>query len=480
MERVQENKMGTMPIGKLLMGVSVPIVISMIVQALYNVVDSIFVAKLSENALTAVSLAFPVQNLMIAVGVGTAVGVNSLLSRRLGEKNFEAANRAASNGIFLAIISWLAFVLVGLLLSTTFFNAVAPIPVGATAAEAASILEIRAMGVSYMMVVTIGSPGLFISIINERLLQATGRSVYSMVSQLVGAITNIVLDPIMIFGLLGFPKMGVTGAALATIIGQILGMLVGLYFNIAKNHDIKIQIKGFRPGLKTIKHIYQVGLPSIVMQAIGSAMVFGLNLILAAFSTTAVAVMGVYYKLQSFVFMPVFGFNNGMISIIGYNYGARNKERIRQTLRIGLLVCAGIMLAGTVAFWLIPEVLLGFFDASPHMLEIGVPALRSISLCFPLAAISIVFSGVFQALGQGVYSLIMSLVRQLVLILPLAWLLSRLWGLHAVWYAFILAEGAGIVLATLFFAHVWKSRIKPLQLPNPTKEAADALAEISD
>lgn len=462
MEQAQESKMGTMPVGRLLVNVSLPIVISMLVQALYNVVDSVYVANLSEDALTAVSLAFPVQNLMIAVAVGTAVGVNSLLSRRLGQKDFEAANRAANNGIFLAVLSWLGFVVLGLLGSSLFFTYVTPVSPGATAAEIASIIEIRTMGTEYLQIVTIGSLGLFMQVIMERLLQATGRSVYSMVSQLVGALINIILDPIMIFGLLGFPKMGVAGAALATIIGQILGMLVGIYFNIRKNPEIQIRVKGFRPNGKTIKHIYQVGLPSVVMQAIGSVMVFGMNLILAVYSTTAVAVLGVYYKLQSFVFMPVFGFNNGMISIVAYNYGARQKERIRQTLRLGLSVCMGIMVLGTLVFWAAPGLLLGFFDAGPQMLEIGIPALRIISLCFPFAAVGIVFSGVFQALGQGVYSLIMSLVRQLVFILPLAWVLSNWYGLHAVWYAFILAEGSSILLAVWFFLRVWRTKIKVL------------------
>lgn len=458
-----ENKMGVMPIGRLLTSVSVPIVISMLVQALYNVVDSVFVASLSEDALTAVSLAFPVQNLMIAVGVGTGIGINSLLARRLGEKNFDSANRTASNGMFLTVLSWVAFAILGAAFSEVFYNFVVPIPQGTTGEALRQLLDIRAMGTSYLRIVTVLSLGMFVSITAERLLQATGRSMFSMASQLTGAIANIILDPIMIFGLFGFPAMGVAGAALATVIGQFLGMFVGLFFNHTKNPEIKMQIKGFRPNPKTIKHIYQVGLPSIIMQSIGSVMVFCLNMILAVFSTTAVAVLGIYFKLQSFIFMPVFGFNNGMVPIVAFNYGARKPKRIEHTIRLNLIVCVCIMVAGTLAFWLFPEFLLSLFQASPELMKIGVPALRIISLSFPTAAIGITFSGTFQALGKGTYSLIMSCVRQLLLLLPIAWVLASISGLHAVWYAFLCAEAVSVALAIWFFYSVWKNKIRPLE-----------------
>lgn len=461
MERTRENKLGTMPIGPLLTTISIPIVLSMLVQALYNIVDSVFVAQLSEDALTAVSLAFPVQNLMIAVGVGTSVGIGSLLGRRLGEKNFDSANRTASNGMFLSVCNWVLFAVLGGFFSPLFYRMVLPLP-ALGAPDYAQILAIQQMGTDYLRIVTIVSFGLFISVTCERLLQSTGRSMLSMATQMSGAIVNIILDPIMIFGLLGFPAMGVAGAALATVVGQFVGMFVGLFANFAKNHDIKIQLRGFRPNGKTIKHIYQVGLPGIIMQSIGSVMVFGMNLILGAFSTTAVAVLGVYYKLQSFIFMPVFGFNNGMVSIVAYNFGARNRTRIEKTVRLSAIVCFCIMLAGTILFWAAPGFLLSLFNASPQMLEIGKPALRVISLCFPAAAISIIFSGVFQALGKGVYSLLMSIVRQLVFILPAAWLLAKLAGLDAVWFSFVLAEIVALVLAIFFYYKAWQNQIRPL------------------
>ena len=458
LQGTKENKLGTMPIGKLLVSVSVPIVISMLVQALYNVVDSIFVAQIGEEALAAVSLAFPIQNLMIAVGVGTSVGVNSLLSRRLGEKNHESANRAACNGLFLAVLSWLAFAVYGIFFASSFFAEYAKDP------QAGSM--IAQMGTDYLRIVTIASPGLFVGIMTERLLQSTGRSMLSMTSQLVGALTNIILDPIMIFGWFGVPAMGVAGAAYATVIGQMLGMVVGLFLNQTRNPEIKVRLRGFRPNFITIKHIYQVGLPSIIMQSIGSLMVFGMNEILYAFGTIPISVLGVYFKLQSFIFMPVFGFNNGMIPIIAYNFGARNRKRIEQTIRIGLQICFGIMVVGTILFWVLPKPMLLMFKANDEMLAIGIPALRIISLGFPMAAVGIVFSGVFQAMGRGMYSLLMSIVRQLVFLLPLAWLLAQRGGLYSIWFSFPIAEIFSIFLAIVFFKNIWQKQIRVLGQDN--------------
>ncbi len=463
MEATQQSKMGTMPVGRLLLSVSTPIVISMLVQALYNVVDSIFVARLSEDALTAVSLVFPVQNLMIAVGVGTAVGVSSLLGRRLGERDTAAVNRAASNGLFLAVLSFVLFAVVGLAFSRAYF--------AGYAADSLVGQAVANMGETYMLIVTVASPGLFMALTLDRLLQATGRSMLAMASQMSGAITNIVLDPIMIFGLLGFPAMGVAGAALATVIGQWVSMVVSFLLNRRLNQEIRIHIRGFRPNPKTIKHIYAVGLPSIVMQAIGSVMVFGMNAILVAFGTTPVSVLGVYFKLQSFILMPVFGVNNGMVAVVAYNYGARKPKRIERAIQLSMLACIGIMVAGMVLFWVLPKQLLGLFDAGPEMMEIGTLALRTICFAFPLTAVSVVFVGVFQALGQGLYSLIMSVVRQLVFILPLAWLLAVLSGLSAVWIAFPIAELLAIIPAVFFFRAEWRRKIVPLAEADAVSEA---------
>lgn len=476
MEQQETNRMGTMPVRKLMVSISVPIVISMLVQAMYNIVDSIFVAKISKDALTAVSLVFPVQNLMIAVSVGTAVGINSLLSRRLGEKNFASANRVAVNGIFVTFLSWLVFAVTGMLTADAFFRVQSNISP-----------ELANMGREYMIIVTAGSLGLFMAITLERLLQATGRSLLSMTSQLVGAVTNIILDPILIFGLLGFPKMGVAGAALATIIGQFLGMFVSIYFNITKNKDIQISFRGFRPNPKTIKHIYQVGLPSIIMGSIGSVMVFGLNRILSDISDVGVAILGIYFKVQSFIFMPVFAVNNGMVSVLAYNYGARKKERIREALIFSAQLCFAIMVFGLILFWILPEQMMLLFNAEEDMLAAGALALRRISLCFPLAALGIVLINFFTALGQGVLSLIMSVVRQLVFLLPVAWLLARAGGLNAVWWAFPISDAFTMIMAYFFFLHAWKKYIVPLgapgspgQLEEEASEAAEDAAELQN
>jgi len=451
LEQRQENRMGTWPIPKLLVSISLPIMASMLVQALYNVVDSVFVARISENALTAVSLAFPVQSLMIAVAVGTAVGINAVLSRKLGEKNYSDANMVAENGLFLAVVSSLAFALFGIFGVKAFFSAfVAP-------------GEVMDMGIAYTRIVCTLSFGIFISVTGERLLQATGITVYSMIAQMAGAITNIILDPIMIFGLLGFPKMGVAGAAVATVIGQLVGMVLNIYFNFKKNKEITISFKKFRPSGRIIIEIYRIGLPSIFMQAIGSVMTFGMNKILILFSETAVTVFGLYFKLHSFIFMPLLGVTNGMVPIIGYNFGARNRERILQTMKMAWLMAIAIMTVGTVVFCVLPEFMLTkFFNASDTMLEIGVPALRIISSHFLIAATAIVLSSSFQALGKGVYSLIMSFMRQLVVLLPVAWFMGKFVSLNAVWLAFPIAEVMSVTVALILFKRLYNHQIKNL------------------
>lgn len=443
--------MGIMPIPKLLITMSLPIVISMLVQALYNIIDSIFVAQINENALTAVSLAFPVQNLMIAIAVGTGVGINALLSRSLGEKNFTAADLAAKNGLFLAFMSSIFMALIGIFASKTFFTMQTQDP------------QIIHYGTQYMTLITAMSIGIFMEITLERLLQATGRTFYTMITQGLGAIINIILDPILIFGLFGFPRMEVAGAALATVTGQIIAMLLCLYFNIKKNSDVHLNMKGFRPDKKVIAAIYQVGVPSIIMQSIGSVMVFGMNKILLLFSSTAAAVFGVYFKLQSFIFMPVFGLNNGITPIIAYNYGARNKKRIMSSVTLGIAISIAIMCLGALIFQLFPAHLLRFFDASDHMLEIGVPALRIISLCFIPAGYSILVGSVFQSLGNATYSLFISVARQLLVILPAAFFLAKVFGLHMVWWAIPIAEIVSLTMSVLLFRRIKRLKIDPLE-----------------
>jgi putative MATE family efflux protein len=446
-----ENKMGVMPIPKLLISMSLPMMISMLVQALYNIVDSIFVAQISENALTAVSLAFPLQNLMIAVASGTAVGINALLSRSLGEKNFEEAKKAAKNGLFLAFLSYIAFALFGIFCTRLYFI------------SQTDVAEIVDYGVEYTSVVLIVSIGLFYSITQERLLQATGKSFYSMISQICGALTNIIFDPILIFGLLGAPKLGVKGAAIATVAGQLVATVVSCVLNLWKNKEISYDFRGFRPNGRIIATIYKVGVPSTIMVAIGSLLTYYYNKILLMFSTTAVSVYGIYFKLNSFIFMPVFGLNNGMIPIIAYNYGARNKKRILETVKLSAIVAMLVMALGTVIFQIVPGALLGLFDASDHMLEIGIPALRIISLSFIFAGYNIVMGSVFQAFGNGVYSLIISLVRQLFVVLPAAYLLAVNFGLHQTWWSYPIAETVAVVMSTLFFIRLYQQKIKHIE-----------------
>lgn len=449
-QKQAENKMGTMPVNQLLFSMSLPMIISMLVQALYNVIDSVFVAKVGEASLTAVSLAFPVQNLIIAVAAGTGVGVNALLSRSLGEKNQKMANSAAVNGLFVFLVSYAAFALLGLFFSRLYFSI------------QTTNQDIINQGTAYLSICTIFSFGIFIEIALERIMQSTGRTIYNMITQGLGAIINIILDPILIFGLLGFPAMGITGAAVATVIGQIAAMALLLYFNLTKNPDVDLNMKHFKPDQQTIKEIYKVGLPSIIMQSISSVMTFGVNKILLIFSETAVSVFGIYFKLQSFIFMPVFGLNNGMVPIVAYNYGARKKDRIMKTIRSSIAAAVAIMLLGLAIFQLFPAQLLSLFDASEHMISIGIPALRIISLSFLFAGYCIVVGSVFQALGNGVYSLVVSIARQLVCILPVAYGFAKIFGLSAVWYAFPLAEIISMVMTTLLFRRIYIKRIRGL------------------
>lgn len=448
MEQGRENKMGVMPVPKLLISMSLPMIASMLVQALYNIVDSVFVAKLGEEAFAALSLAFPIQMLMISVAVGTGVGINALLSRNLGEKKFEQANKAAVNGIFLCFLSFVVFAVIGMVFVRPFFE------------SQTDNIKIIEYGTDYLSICMIASVGIFLQMSMERLLQATGNTFYSMIVQGTGAIINIILDPILIFGLFNMPRMEAAGAAAATVIGQFVAMCVGIYFNLKKNKEIHISFKNFRPCLRTIKNIYAVGLPAIVMQSIGSVMTFGINAILLMFSTTAVSVFGAYFKLQSFIFMPVFGLNNGMVSILAYNYGARHKKRIMDTIRLSVIIAMGIMVIGTAVFQIFPAQLLKFFDASEEMLRIGVPAFRLISVSFLFAGFSIVILSVFQAFGSGVLSLIVVTARQLVVILPVAWLLAKTVGLHGVWWAFPLAEIVAVILSIVFLRRIYQQKIK--------------------
>lgn len=441
----QENKMGTMPVNRLLVTMSIPMIISMLVQALYNVVDSVFVSRINENALTAVSMAFPIQNLMIAVAVGTGVGTNALLSRSLGEKNQEMADKAANNSVFLACASYLVFLIFGITGSELFYKLQTDIP------------EIISYGKDYISVVSILSFGLFFQVAFDRMLQATGRTFHTMFTQGAGAVINIILDPILIFGWFGLPKMEVAGAALATVIGQIIAAIISAVLNITKNTDIHLEFRDMKPDKEVIGHIYAVGVPSIIMSSIGSVMTFCMNKILMSFTSTATAVFGVYFKLQSFVFMPVFGLNNGMVPIIAFNYGAKQKQRIMKTMKLAMIYAFGMMAVGLLIFQLCPAVLLELFNASDSMLAIGVPALRTISISFLFAAFSIISISMLQALGHGIYSMFISVGRQLVVLIPVAYLLAQTGNLHLVWLAFPLAEIMAIVLSIIFMRKVLKS-----------------------
>ena len=437
--------MGVMSTGKLLFSMAVPMMLSMLVQAFYNIVDSVFVAQINENAMNAVSLAFPLQSLMIAFGGGTAVGINALLSRSLGEKNQEAADRAANTGIFLSLCCSVIFALIGIFLSRPFFSL------------QTEVEEIVSWGTDYASVCLGCSFGIFSQFCFERLLQSTGRTIHATVTQLIGAVINIILDPILIFGLLGFPAMGVKGAAIATVSGQIVAAVVAVIINIKFNPDINISLKKIWWHTPTVKEIYRVGFPSIIMQSIGSVMTFSINNILIAFTETATAVFGAYFKLQSFIFMPVFGLNNGMVPIISYNFGAKKPDRVKSTIKITIISAVIIMTAGFVVFETIPHVLLSFFNASENMLAIGIPAMRIIAVHFCLAGFCIIAGSVCQAIGNPFYSLIVSVCRQLFVLVPVAWLLSKTGKLELVWWAFPIAEVCSLILSSIFLAKTMKS-----------------------
>ena len=449
MEKANENKMGTMPEGRLILTMSFPIMLSMLVQALYNIVDSAFVARISEDALTAVTLAFPVQLLMIAVATGTGVGINALLSRRLGEQKQQEADAVASNGIFLAVCFWILFAVLGLLFGRTFISLFTDIP---------TVID---MGTSYVTVVSVASCGVFLLFTAERLMQATGNTVYHMITQLIGAVLNCVLDPIMIFGLLGCPALGTTGAALATVLSQIIAMGIGFFINVKCNRDIHIQMRGFRPDRTILREIVRIGLPAALQQSLMSVLNIGFNRILMPFSQTAVGFYGIYYKLQNFLFMPIYGLNNALIPMIGYNYGAKKRSRIERITRHAMLLGLGIMVVGTLLFEALPVPLLRLFDASEAMVTIGIPGIRIISTSFCLAGVSLILSGCMQGLGRGNESLFVALLRQLIVILPLAALLAR-YSLSAVWLSVPLAEAVGLLAAVLLYRRVHRQMLGTL------------------
>lgn len=437
-ETLRENKMGTMPENQLLLSMAVPMMISMLVQALYNIVDSIFVSRICEDALTAVSMAFPWQNIVIAIAVGFGVGINALLSRALGQKNAERVNQVAINGLLLAGLSYLLVLVAGLIGIRAYMR---------TQTDIESIVN---YGITYLNICILCSFGVFIEITFERFLQATGRTIYSMITQLAGALTNIILDPILIFGLLGFPKLGIAGAAWATVIGQCVGAVVAVTLNHFKNPEVHLRLRHIRPNGRLMGEITAISIPSIIMSCISSLTCFVMNMILIAYSSTAVAVFGVYFKLQSFVFMPVFGLNNGMVPIIAYNYGAQKPDRIHKTIRLGMAYAVAIMAVGLLVFQLIPKQLLLMFDASDAMLGIGAPALRIMSLAFVFAGVGIASSSACQAFGYSVYSMLISIARQIVVLIPAAYLLSLTGVLRSIWFAFPIAEIFSLILSLFF------------------------------
>lgn len=448
----EENKMGTMPVGKLLVTMSLPMMASMMVQALYNIVDSIFVSRICEDALTAVSLAFPIQTVMIGLATGLGVGMNAVLSRALGSKDYKKVTSAAMNSLFMTLVNIAIMVIVGIFAVKPFYLSQTTDP------------TIVGYGVDYLSIVCIVSPGLFFQIIFEKMLQSTGRTLESMYSQLTGAIINIIFDPILIFGLFGFPEMGVKGAAIATVMGQICGAIFAFFLNLRRNKEIEFSFKGFRPDSRMIAEIYKVGLPTIIMQCVGSVMTYAMNRILIVFSSTATAVFGVYYKLQSIIFMPLFGLNSGLVPIVAYNYGAQKRKRMTGVIKWAVGIAIAIMSAGTLMFELIPGPLFKLFDASDFMLSMGIPALRIIGVHFPIAAVCIIFGSVFQALGNGVYSLIVSLIRQILVLLPAAYLLSLLGNVNYVWWAFPIAEIASLIVSTICMIRINKNVIAQVPL----------------
>ncbi len=446
----QGNKMGTWPIGKLLMNMALPLVISMLVQALYNVVDSIYVSRISESAVTALSLAFPIQNLLIGCATGVGVGVNSLLSKSLGEQNYNRANRTAGNGFLLSALFSAIFVVFGIFFARPFF------------ATQTTVSETLEGGTVYLAIVCIGSIGVFIEILCERLLQASGNAFQSMVTQATGAIINIILDPVLIFGWFGLPAMGIAGAALATVIGQWAAAILAMYLNKKYNKELDLKCCHAKPDAYVIRTVMGIGVPSIIMVGIGSINNFGINQILQGFSETATGVFGIYFKLQSFFFMPLFGINNAVISIVAFNYGARNPDRMMKTVKMAALAGVGIMLCGLAAFQFIPELLLSIFAPSPEFMSMAVQALRTISWCFPVAAVCIILGSTFQALGTGIYSTIVSLCRQLIVLLPAAWLLSQAGVVNRVWWAWPIAESMGLTMTIILFLKNYRNKVKPL------------------
>lgn len=450
MSNQPENKMGHMPIGRLLLSMAAPMMLSMLIQACYNIVDSIYVSQVSENALTAVSLSFPVQNLMIGFATGIAVGMNSLLSKSLGSKEQQRANCSAGNGIFLAILCSLLFFLGGIFFAGPYFRMQSDVP------------EIIEGGTKYLTVCSCMSFGLFGCILFERLLQSTGRAVYSMIAQSTGAVLNILLDPLFIFGGLGIPAMGVAGAAVATVIGQIIAMMVAITLHFTKNKDVQLTVSDLLPSRSVLKPILAVGIPSIIMMAIGSVMTFCMNWILSGFSTTAVAVFGAYFKLQSFIFMPIFGLNNALVSIVAYNYGARQPDRIKKTVALSCTVAFCFAFVGFCSFMLIPQTLLGMFNPTEHFLAIGCTALRTIAWHYLLAGFGLVLGAVFQALGNGMYCTITSLARQLLVLVPVAYLLSLSGNVDLVWWSFPIAEVVSLAASIAFFVRIYRKKILPI------------------
>ncbi len=442
-----ENKLGTMPVTKLLISMSVPAMLSMTVQALYNIVDSIFISFYAQEGLTAVTLAFPIQMLLISLSVGTGIGINSLISRRLGEKNIDAANSAASHGIFLGVIMWIGFLIFGIFFASPFINAFT------------ENKEIAQMGYSYLSIVSIFSFGCLIQIVIEKTIQSTGNMIYPMIAQLIGALTNIALDPILIFGFGPIPSFGIAGAAIATVIGQIIAMFYLVYILLFKQDILKIKLKGFKFDKVILRDIFKVGFPSIIMQSIGSFLAISLNGILAGFSDLAVAAMGVYQRLQSFLFMPLFGLTAGLMPILGYNFGAKNKDRVVKALKVSSIFGGSMLGVGTIVFWLIPQQLLSIFDADTALIEIATPALRIISTGFIMASIAIIFSTAFQAFGEGKLSMFISLARQLIILLPVAYVMS-FFGLTYVWLAFPIAEIVCFILSTIMMRFVYKKHIE--------------------
>ena len=447
---IKENKMGVMPEGKLLANMALPMIISMLVQALYNVVDSIYVSQISESAVTALSLAFPIQNLQIGFAVGIGVGINSLLSKSLGERNQEAVNRTAGNGLVMMLTVAVAFMIFGLTGVRPYY------------AMQSTVTETVEGGTAYVSICCIFALGSFVQILCERLLQSTGRTTLSMISQATGAITNILLDPVFIFGWFGIPAMGVAGAAVATVIGQWTGACVGLYLNLKHNPDVHLSVKYFPLNKRIVGQILTVGIPSVIMNGIGSIMTFGMNQILQGFTETATGVFGIYFKLQSFFFMPLFGLNGATISIVAYNYGARKPQRIVKTLKLALVAALGLMLTGFAVFQIAPELLLNMFNPSESFLSIGRVCLRTISYSFPIAAVCIILGASFQALGNGIYATITSMARQLLVLLPVAYLMSLTGNVNLVWLSFPIADFTSGVITVLFFLRIYRQKIKPL------------------